>query len=511
VSTTQPRFEPAAAELPAVTDPALGGGLGRGGAAQLPPAAQTLAELESFPSDSPTLPAGDRLPAGELRISVVRAIAAWGFGAAFFNVTGGAVYASFVRQLSTNDLLFGALASALPLMSFLQVMAARIVERTGRRKRQMVVCGVIGRGLWLVAALLPLLWLRYPDRVSKGAMFNLLLICVAASGVFQAFTGPAFFSWMADLVPERVRPTFFASRMRIGTLAALLASIAGIVDVAMFIGVKEPAVEASAQGSGAPASTWRESIGEPLQDKAIRNFLKFVSLLMIGYGVQGAFLWLHALEYLHLSRTVTGLVLNGAPLLGMAVAFPFWSTVIKRYGTRPVMRLCSLGLCFIPLAWLTAQPHEYMGLLTVTFFSGIFAGGIDLSNQNIVTGLSPHLSRATLAALFSISGGLSMASASLLGGLLAQFLQGMQYHLWGFTIINYHILFLTAMLVRIVNAAVVAPRLKEPDAASTLETVKEIMPELAQNFADLLARPVRVRHTDHSAEEHAEDAVKTDD
>lgn len=486
----------------------------------------TDTDRQSLPSSPP-----ERLPSDEVRISVVRAIAAWGFGAAFFNVVSGAIYTSFIRLLSTSDFLFGALAAAWPLTSFLQVMAARIVERTGHRKRQMIVCGIIARALWFVAALMPLLWLRFPDHLSKSGTFYLVLICIATSGLFQAFTGPAFFSWMADLVPERVRPSFFARRMQVGTFVALLVSVAagliadnfqriewindhfqplevysillaiaalaGIADVAMFIGVKEPppAPRYDVNGEVMPDHRTHQppllaSLREPLRDPAIRNFLIFVSLLMAGYGLQGAFLWLHALYYLGLSKTVTGIIVSGAPLLGMSCGMPFWSKVIKRYGTRPVMRMCSVGLVFVPIGWITAQPGEWTTIALMTFLSGFLAGAIELSNQNLVTGLSPHVPRATMAALFSIAGGLSFGLASLLGGKLAEFLYGMRQPFMGMTIINYHVLFLCSMLVRIINATIVAPRLREPASTSTLDTVKEIIPEIAQSFADLLTRPI---------------------
>ena len=53
--------------------------------------------------------------------------------------------------------------------------------------------------------------------------------------------------------------------------------------------------------------------------------------------------------------------------------------------------------------------------------------------------------------------------------------------------------FLAALLVRIVAAFFVTPRMQEPAATSTLETVKEVMPELAQSFANLITRPVLPR------------------
>jgi hypothetical protein len=43
----------------------------------------------------------DRLPAGDVHVSMTRVIAAWGFGAAFFNLTSGAIYTSFAPSAPT--------------------------------------------------------------------------------------------------------------------------------------------------------------------------------------------------------------------------------------------------------------------------------------------------------------------------------------------------------------------------------------------------------------------------
>lgn len=485
----------------------------------------------------PERPVPERLPTEQVRVSLSRVVMAWGFGAVFFNVTNGAIYTVFIRSLSTDNFLYGALASVLPLMSFLQVIAARRVEKTGRRKRQMLWNGLIGRSLWIVAALIPLFWMQFPNLMSRHQTFDLVLLCVAVSAMFQAFTGPAFFAWMADLIPERLRSTFFARRMQVGTLAALfvslgvgvvadnfqgwqsaleargwpfhlqnlqvycilmaLAGICGVLDIALFWGVREPRSK-QMEGLGPdakmpPLPPLVQSLKEPLRDPAIRRFLMFVSLLMMSYGFQGPFMWLHALENLELSKTATGFIANVAPLLGVVWGMSFWSGVIKRYGTRPVMRLCSIGLVFIPLAWISSQPGDWLALAAMTFLSGFFAGAIDLSNQTLMMGVSPQTPRSTLTALFSIAAGLSFAFATLTGGWLSRYLAGYEYSWHGIDINNYQVCFLCSLLVRVVNAAVMAPRLREPEAASTMETVKEVVPELAQSFADLLTRPLRVR------------------
>ncbi|HEX8552537.1 MAG TPA: MFS transporter [Abditibacteriaceae bacterium] len=458
----------------------------------------------------------DRVGGDELRVSLARIITAWGFGAVYVNTIGGAIYTAWVRQLSTNDVLFGTLAAALPFMSVLQVVAARLIEKHRKRKRQMIVNQLIGRTLWLVAALAPLAWIYFPERFSKVQIVNLVFLCIATSGVFQALSGPAFFSWMSDLVPERVRPTFFARRLQVGTLAAVgasviggliadnfphlpvycvvlaLAAVAGIVDIACFFRVAEPPMMPRTDDEGNVVETppfW-ESVREPLRDPAVRHFLLFVSLLMAGYGLQGPFLWLHSLENLGLSKTITGVIVNIAPLLGMAWSLTFWRSAIRSYGTRPVMRLNALGLVFIPLAWLFAGRGEWISIAVITFLSGCMAGALELSNQTVLSGIAPNFPRPTLVALFSIAAGVSFAVASILGGVLAQFMRGYEWEIGGFSILNFHVLFLCSMLVRVINAFVVAPRLYEPTSTPTIEAFKDILPELAQSLADLLTRPL---------------------
>jgi MFS family permease len=455
------------------------------------------------------------------RVSMARVVAGWGFGAAFTNVTSGAIYTAFARALGANDFAFGVLAAALPAMSFLQILAAKLVEHSGKRKRQVLIAGLIGRGLWALAATLPLVSQAYPELIGSQHLLAFVIGAILLAGAFQAFSTPAFFSWMADLVPSRVRPTFFASRMRFGTWVAVLttivsgliadhysslnvycillalAGVCGMLDIAYLIGVREP--ETNAETNVKPSRTsppiW-EMVSVPLRETAIRRFLLFVSILMFSYGLQGPFLWLHALEYLHLSKTLTGLLLAGVPLVAIASTTRFWGDVLRRYGNRPVMRFASMGIALASVGWLIARPGAWDVLPFLLFASGAMAGALELANQNLITGLSPHVPRSSLAAMFSISAGVSFAVAAWLGGALAQafvWINNSGLDWFGMPIVNYHMLFLISLALRLFNATFVAPRLHEPEAVSTIATVKEVFPELAQAFAARFTRPLGVR------------------
>lgn len=443
-----------------------------------------------------------------------RAIAAWGFGATFTQVTAGAIYTAFIRQIGASVEMFGLLAAALPLMSVMQVLAARLVERSGRSKRQMLLAGLLGRSLWIVMPLLPLLSHTVPGLVPRAMIIPFILIGVLISGACQAFTTPAFFTWMTHLVPSAVRPAFFAQRTVVGTSVVLfvvpltnwisdqyqdprinavilaLAGVAGVMDIVLFLGVAE---QPRARILKMPPLV--ASFREPLRDPAIRNFLLFVWLFTFSAGIFGPFAWLHALETLHHSKFITGLLLGVGPFLGIALTSRYWGELAKRFGNRPVIQLTSATMVFSPLCWVLALPasagpwNSWVPLFVSQFFFGALAGGLDIACQTVITRVAPSVPRSTITALFFMAWGSSFALGSGFGGVLAHWLGDEPPGIFGTTITNYQVLFLIAHVVRLGTAAFVTPHLREPGARGTRETLRTIIPDGTQTFAARVARP----------------------
>ena len=435
---------------------------------------------------------------------MMRVIIAWAFGAAFFNIVSGPVYVAFARQIGANDFILGVLGAALPAMSFLQVVAARVLERSGQPKRQMLIGGLIGRSLWVVAALAPLISLRFPHIIPRDWVLNIVIGSVVLSGVFQAFTGPAFFTWMSELVPSRVRPAFLARRMQMGTLGSLsvillasyfadnyptlavyatiltIGAIAGVLDIAFFFGVKQPPSVPAPQSEMPPLIA---SLLEPLRDRAVRNFLGFVSLLGISYGTMAPFIAVHSLEFLGLSKMQTSLLTNVAPLVGITLTSRFWGELIRRYGNRPIMRMSSLCLVVVPVLWMLTTPATWYLLAPTLFLSGMMFCSIELANQNLITSLSPHIPRGTVTAVVSIFGGLSFAIGAVAAGRVAYSLEGQEWKIGAFTFVSYHALFLMSFVARAINAFFIAPSLQEPTSTSTRNALRETWREFVVNRA----------------------------
>jgi hypothetical protein len=94
-----------------------------------------------------------------------------------------------------------------------------------------------------------------------------------------------------------------------------------------------------------------------------------------------------------------GVVLNVAPMIGVLLTSRFWGGVIKKYGNRPVVRMGSFALIFIPIVWLTAGANSTPVLFVFLFMSGVFFCALELTNQNLMVGLARHIPRSTITAL----------------------------------------------------------------------------------------------------------------
>lgn len=498
-----------------------------------------------------------RLPGEAVRLSMRLVIVAWAFGAVFFCLAGGAIYTSFARQLGVSDTTFGFLAGVTPLMSFVQLPAARLLETRLRPRQLMLWAGITSRGLWVVAASLPLVHKFIPDLFPREWMLPAFVTCVVISSFGQACTGPAFFSWMSSLVPSRVGPSFWARRQQIGMIMAIfatiiggmiadqagylkawsqdefpplllysvvltVAAICGVMDIVLFWNVRETP-EHIQQMAGRPRRTtktvaralrdrpvtentgrvWRgvnreaaemvASLQQPLRERLVRNYLLFAGTAVMGFASQGALLWLLCLENFEWPKTQTGFVLTVAPMVAMALTSPFWGRMVKEHGTRPIARTVSILLIFIPVAWLLATPNSWWPMLVIVGISGFLAVAYDICNLNFITRAAPHLPRPTLTALFGITTGTVAGVTSWLAGAAAQQLEGFHLELLGREFVNYHVLFAFSLVVRIVNAFVFAPRLEEPDATPTREAVRETAMSLYLAFISRLTAPFGAR------------------
>ncbi len=332
----------------------------------------------------------------ELRRSLRLVTAAWGLGIIWMTCISGSWMNSFRRMLGFDDFHFG-LMQALPFIAtFWNLPSTVLIERTGLRKYLFISCMVISRALWLLVAVI--LVLVPPGPVAIWMVLIVLLTCWSLSALGM----PAWFSWMGDLIPRRIRGRYLATRQRVTRLLQfpiaiglaifmdrviddalpftpeaqpalrwalfglfVAAAVFGTLDVLMFLRLREvtpttpaeprrPAVNISVAGSprpgiaGAIAHAGRyllaaanELLVVPLRDRVFRRYVLYGATAMFAMAVGGPFYIRNMRENLgfsHLALNVMFMLLG--PLVSI-LAIKRWGRLIDRWGRRPMLMLAT--------------------------------------------------------------------------------------------------------------------------------------------------------------------------
>src|SRR5438552_8735542 len=102
--------------------------------------------------------------------------------------------------------------------------ACALIERTGARKRIFLWGSYLNRLLWLPLALMPY-YLVSHHLAGYGVAISIFLILVFVMHSAGAVGGPAWVSWMADAVADRVRGQYFSRRRQWGIVSAIPAAL----------------------------------------------------------------------------------------------------------------------------------------------------------------------------------------------------------------------------------------------------------------------------------------------
>ena len=346
----------------------------------------------------------------ELRRSLRIVTIAWACCIILIVCISGAQLKTFARMLGFNDFSLGVLSMA-PFVAMIgQVWATIVIERTGLRKHQFIDLLTVSRILWLAVAAIPLL-LVVP---SKLAVVVMLAMVLASSGL-AAMGMPAWWSWMGDLIPKRVRGRYMARRGNVGrivqiigvviiglildkvtisgapetaeaqpvllwTICAIFAvgAIIGATDILLFRRIREliptvrdrprpPAVKIDIPRPPLATmvsmtsywrrcvwSAFRQVLVEPMAEKSFRTYVLFGAALMFSMSVGGIYHWRNITENLGFDKLTANLLLMGVGPLSGFFAVKAWGPAVDRWGRKPVLLVATVGTMFSIMPWFLA-------------------------------------------------------------------------------------------------------------------------------------------------------------
>jgi MFS family permease len=409
---------------------------------------ETLLNLQPIPSA--------KLAKGLIRSSLEASTADGIFAAVFSNVTGGVLLTNFLMDLGASPTQIGLLASIPLIANLLQPLGAYWSEQLTSRHWYCLGVYIPSRLLWLLL-LLGLGLLHWDYIEPQTLIVGTLAIAFLSYGV-GALGSAAWLSWMAVLVPKRLRGRYFGLRNSAANLTTLITvpllgvAIArwpsGAVDgfgillgVAIAFGLISLAFQ-NLMADINPKS--QQLLSEPQEKLPLANastdlalkveepnstqpsnfwiFLLYLSGWMFAFSLSAPFFNLYMLDNLNLpisQVTLYNSLMAGANLLMLMI----WGRLADRMGNRVVLAIAGLILALTPILWLLVSADSrslWLGLPLLHVVMGGTGAAIDLCNNNLQIGVAPLRKQSTYFGWMAAAAGISGALGTTLGGYCAE-------------------------------------------------------------------------------------------
>jgi MFS family permease len=378
------------------------------------------------------------------------------FAAIYSNVTAGVLLTNFAMDLGASATQIGLLASIPLVANLLQPLGAYLSEQCTSRHWYCLGVYIPSRLVW--GLLLLLLGLLHWDYIEPQTLiFGTLTIALISSGT-GALGSAAWLSWMAVLVPKRLRGRYFGLRNSAANLTNLvsvplmglaisqwpsgpvdgfglllvLAIAFGLVSLAfqnLMVDINPKLQQTLSEPQIGLPSAEPEVDGESATENTSKaeKFKFWILLLYFGgwmfaFSLSAPFFNLYMLDNLNLPITLVTFytsLMAGANLL----MFMFWGRLADRIGNRTVLAIAGIILAVAPLLWLfvgTGALSIWLGLPLLHVVMGGTGAAIDLCNNNLQIGVAPLHKQSTYFGWLAAAAGISGALGTAIGGYCAE-------------------------------------------------------------------------------------------
>jgi MFS family permease len=388
-----------------------------------------------------------------------------GFGESFF-----VAYALFLKAVTLQVGLLSSLPQALG--SLLQLFSNRLIRLFGSRKRLVVTAAALQALMYLPVAL-----------VFFFGTFRvwILILFACLYWAFGTILGPAWNSWMGDLVNENRRGAYFGRRSKITGAATflsfltagallqrfgggdrlqytgfglifLLALTARVASVLFLSKMNEPAYTAPRVAEFG----FLEFLGQAHR----RNyglFVLYLGLMTFAVALSAPFFTPYMLQDLRLDY-LTFTMVNAVAIAAKVVSMPVWGRAADRFGARRVLSLTGYMIPLVPVLWLFSDRVGW--LMLIQLYAGFVWGGFEISSFTFIFDTTTPQKRATCVAYYNVITGLALISGALLGSVLVRANDVFRS--------KYLFVFLVSGLLRLAASLVFAPRLREVREVETI-------------------------------------------
>ena len=416
-----------------------------------------ISDLDS----SPTKQFPERFAKNAIRTSLRASTTDAIFASVFSLGTGGILLSNFLVELDASPVIFGMLSSIPMLVNLIQPVGAYISEQTISRFQYSLLTFGTSRLLWLILVIG--IFANNSSLLDSQQLVLLTLSVVLFSHLLGGLGSASWLSWLAIIVPRRLRGRYFGIRSSASNLTSLIyVPLAGLVISHWYTG--------TIQGYGLVLSLsiicgiislicqyFQVDVNPQLQnqnplklsenptnvsDKVIddictkeadwttsiwqnSNFLLFLlyfSIWMLAVHLSAPFFNLYLLDTLDLDVTLVTIYTSlqtGANLLMLIM----WGKLADKIGNRPILTCVGVLVAITPLLWLGIGNHQldlWLWLPLLHIFVGITWAAIDLCTTNMYLGIAPVKNQSIYFAIAAAVAGASGALGTTIGGFIAQ-------------------------------------------------------------------------------------------
>ena len=342
--------------------------------------------------------------------------------------------------------LTAAMIATVPILlgSLLQLAAPWVLQRVGSYRRF-----VVGTATLQAVSMVVLICMSLMEHVPAWAVFVPATMYWAAG----LATGPAWNTWVEQIVPRRIRPGFFAVRSRlchVGVLMGLIsgglllrwsaqagfpvtvfAILFGIGSIGRFISAAMLARQTEAHDNTHLKLAARESVRVTDRFQTVLQTLrhpgpigKFVFFLMAvqtAVHISGPYFTPFMLKSMQMSWVeYMGLLSLG--FVGKMISLPWAGRIANRFGPDRLLWIGSLGIVPISAFWMWNQSIWF--LACVQILSGMVWGCYELAMLLQFFRQIPSNRRVGILTLYNLGNSAAMVAGSLIGAAILRWFGG---------------------------------------------------------------------------------------
>ncbi|NJO40417.1 MAG: MFS transporter [Cyanobacteria bacterium CRU_2_1] len=412
---------------------------------------QVVRSIELSESAPSTFIAPVKIPKNAIRTSLRASTIDGVFATIFSNITAGVLLTNFLIDLGATPTEIGVLASVPMLANLVQPIGAHLSEKTTSRH---LFCGWIygvSRSMWLILAVVLFLLDRNP--VNQHTLVIITLSVASFSGVLGAFGSAPWLSWMAALVPSRLRGRYFGFRNSAANLTNLISIplmgwaishwLGGAIQgygLMLILGIAAGLISLTCQNfitdinpqeqrSSLSLTPHPSSPHPPIPSSSLwqhSNFLMFLlyfTLWMFAVNLSAPFFNLYLLDDLKLDISLVTLYNSLSPAANLLMLV-LWGKLADRFGNRAILLSVGVGVAITPMLWLITGMNPvsvWLWLPLLHLLGGGTWAAIDLCSTNLQIGIVPTQKQSTYFGIVAATGGVSSAVGTLAGGFLVQY------------------------------------------------------------------------------------------